>query len=392
MENKYRNLIESFLSESIESAKARADCALTSTLNGVKAQNIPIVIYGIGNCGKRLLESMIINNFNVVAVADANQDIQGSFVKGVKVYSAADAANLYGKSAVCVVGVFSHGLGRSFNEIRKYLMDAGFAHVVPWALYAWEYGAGLLPNYCIDRPEVTLRHRDEIIAALELLCDDESHRVFAGQLAIRLHMNLQDAEQPDGRVQYFTEEVVQRMPKNPVIVDCGAFNGDTIEMFLQNLPDVALTKCYAFEPDPANLADLRTYVDSLSTDIKDKIEVIAGAVGDKVCRIGFNSGHGMGSSIGHAEDNAVDCFTVDSVIDSGRCDFIKMDIEGFEREALSGARETIAREKPLLAICAYHKPNDFFELILQIKEMNSDYRFYMRHHECDVWETVIYAV
>jgi hypothetical protein len=42
----------------------------------------------------------------------------------------------------------------------------------------------------------------------------------------------------------------------------------------------------------------------------------------------------------------------------GRVDFIKMDIEGAETNALSGARETLAKDHPRLSISAYHLPTD----------------------------------
>ena len=51
-----------------------------------------------------------------------------------------------------------------------------------------------------------------------------------------------------------------------------------------------------------------------------------------------------------------------------RVDFIKADIEGFERHMLAGAQDTLARFAPKLALCTYHLPDDpqvMAELILK---------------------------
>ena len=72
--------------------------------------------------------------------------------------------------------------------------------------------------------------------------------------------------------------------------------------------------------------------------------------------------------------------------------FIKMDIEGAEKEALMGAKEIIKRRKPKLAICAYHKPEDIYELPQTILGIRDDYRFVLRQHEYGCYDTVLYAV
>jgi len=43
-------------------------------------------------------------------------------------------------------------------------------------------------------------------------------------------------------------------------------------------------------------------------------------------------------------------------------DFLKIDTEGYEAEILKGAAGTIKKYKPVLALSAYHKPNDKKEL------------------------------
>jgi FkbM family methyltransferase len=58
-------------------------------------------------------------------------------------------------------------------------------------------------------------------------------------------------------------------------------------------------------------------------------------------------------------------------------DFIKMDIEGAEVPALNGARNTIKKFKPKLAISVYHKWDDLREIPKLIHGIRDDYEFYL---------------
>ena len=70
-----------------------------------------------------------------------------------------------------------------------------------------------------------------------------------------------------------------------------------------------------------------------------------------------------------------------------------MDIEGAETRALTGAREIIRRDKPVLTVCIYHKPEDVFEIPLLIEDIIKDeYRFYVRQYRYGLSETVLYAM
>ena len=57
-----------------------------------------------------------------------------------------------------------------------------------------------------------------------------------------------------------------------------------------------------------------------------------------------------------------------------RIDFIKADIEGFERRMLAGAQETLARFAPKLALCTYHLPDDPQVMAELIMQANPKYR------------------
>jgi hypothetical protein len=74
--------------------------------------------------------------------------------------------------------------------------------------------------------------------------------------------------------------------------------------------------------------------------------------------------------------------------------FIKMDIEGSEPEALKGSANTITARKPKLAICLYHRIEDFWEIPLYLHDLVPWYKLFVRHHTSifDLTETVLYAM
>lgn len=68
--------------------------------------------------------------------------------------------------------------------------------------------------------------------------------------------------------------------------------------------------------------------------------------------------------------------TVDAFVSTHnlpRVDFIKADIEGYERHMLEGAQETLKRFAPKLALCTYHLPDDPEVLASLIKQANPAY-------------------
>ena len=68
-----------------------------------------------------------------------------------------------------------------------------------------------------------------------------------------------------------------------------------------------------------------------------------------------------------------------------------MDIEGSEIKALEGAKNTISKYKPNLAICIYHKTDDLWKIPDLIHKMVPEYQLYIRHHSCIFYDTVLYA-
>ena len=85
----------------------------------------------------------------------------------------------------------------------------------------------------------------------------------------------------------------------------------------------------------------------------------------------------------------IDDFVKDKKIE--KIDFIKMDIEGCELKALQGAINTLKKYKPKLAIAAYHKYEDYYEIPKFLNELKLGYKFYFANYTLGFTDTVIYA-
>ena len=61
-------------------------------------------------------------------------------------------------------------------------------------------------------------------------------------------------------------------------------------------------------------------------------------------------------------------------------------------KALQGARDTVKRCHPKLAICVYHKPMDIVDLPLYMHELMPDAKMHMRHYGIGGTDTVCYLI
>ncbi|MDU9375777.1 hypothetical protein McpSp1_03560 [Methanocorpusculaceae archaeon Sp1] len=163
---------------------------------------------------------------------------------------------------------------------------------------------------------------------------------------------------PDGEGPYEIESV--QLHKDDVVIDCGAnmgiFSILAVKRGAQNV--------YAFDPQERALRLLNANIASNSCE--EKIIPVPFGLSDKKCSISFveNNDNIGGSRIARENDTAtttIECTTLDDWVEENnipRVDFIKADIEGAERDMLNGARKTIKRDHPRLAICTYHLPDD----------------------------------
>ena len=149
---------------------------------------------------------------------------------------------------------------------------------------------------------------------------------------------------------------------------------------------------YAFEPDPTSFEALQTTVTSLPARLADRVHLHRAATAEYRGTATFDATGLASAQLSGGGQYQVDCVAIDEVLIDSLPTFVKMDIEGAEAAALAGSRRVISSGRPLLAVAAYHKQADLWELPHLVRDMVSGYRMYLRPHAGEAFETVLYAV
>lgn len=216
------------------------------------------------------------------------------------------------------------------------------------------------------------------------LADEKSKDVLNKLLNFRISGDLYYMQgfrhDPEG--QYF-DDVLDLNP-GEAFVDAGGFDGKTAIEFIKRCPDYK--SIHFFEPDIKNVALARK---NLSGHKNIYFYTMGLAESKKTLR--FCSGGGSASKLSETGDVEIEVDAIDNRVKEA-ISFIKMDIEGAEGIALQGAKEHILKDHPKLAICCYHKFDDFWKIPEQILAMRDDYLIYLRHYEEGFVETVMYFI
>lgn len=180
------------------------------------------------------------------------------------------------------------------------------------------------------------------------------------------------------------------------IIDAGGCYGDTALYFAHKAGTGG--RVYSFEFMPENLNIFMRNLE-LNPELAERIRLVErplwSSSGKKLYLGGKGPATHVTESPGNATAREIQAISIDDLVTAERIpqvDFIKMDIEGAELEALKGARETIRRYRPKLAISIYHHLDDFVTIPRWIADLGLDYEFALRHFTIHQEETVLFAV
>ncbi|MFF2912217.1 FkbM family methyltransferase [Paenibacillus sp. NPDC057934] len=332
----------------------------------------PIILFGAGSWGREYLNS-IRDYFKTILFCDNDTSKWGTFVDGIQIINFDQLKNVYMDSYITVTSL------SYYDQISLQLFKHGMEDRMLPPLY------GFTDPEFADYYNTVREHESEFAEAYKLLDDDYSRQVFYNRINALITGNNKYLFPLRSKSPQYFEKGIIALSNKEILVDGGAYIGDTVEEFLKQTTG-EFEKIYSFEPEQTKHS---AFLQEFSNP---NIELFPYGLWKENDVLKFEALDSGSSGVNVAGSMEIKVVSLDNILKGAPVTFIKMDIEGSELEALIGAKETIKKYKPKLAICIYHKPLDIVQIPLFLKELVPDYKIYMRHYNINIFETVCYAV
>lgn len=339
----------------------------------LQAETRPIYIYGMGDGALKIMAVFRQRGIEIAGIFASDDFVRGHSFEGYRVMKLAEVEEQC--SDFVVVLAFAAGYQSIVDKVHE--IAAKHTLYVPDVPVT---GGGLFTyDYCVQNAE-------KIQEVYDSLADDYSRKVYANIINFKISGDISYLDSVTSSRSDIYNEIIKPV-SNETYVDLGAYNGDTIRELLEYTHG-RYAEVYAFEPDRKNHKKLLRFVEGMKN-----VHPYNACAWSVDTELPFATKAGRQSAITAGAENLSAARSVDSVLGRKPATLIKMDVEGFEREAIWGASQTIARYTPKLMVALYHRNEDIFELPLLIKLLNPDYKLYIRHQlYIPAWETNLYAV
>ncbi len=338
----------------------------------LKNTDKPIILYGTGNGADKILNEFEKLNININEIVASDDFCRNQNFRGYTVKPLTPTLKLY-KDFILVLA-FATQIPDLIEKIYK--LEKEFNLLCP---YTPVFGNDI---FTLDFYKKNL---EDIKKARKLMQDNISLSVFDNYLNFIMYGKLdyiKACETPKEEAFYN----ILKLCDHEHIADLGAYKGDTIQEIFDMCS--GYENIYAFEPDIKTFKKLEVFTKNLPN-----IYNFNYGIWNENKTLLFENNADRSSTLNDKKGTPTDVVALDNIIKNKKITYIKMDIEGAEFEGLNGSKNILKKQKPKLNIAVYHRNEDFFKLPLLIKEINPEYKIYMRHHPyIPFWDTNIYCV
>lgn len=359
--------------------------------NSINIENKKVFLYGAGNIGKKMAKILKESNVNLLGFIDRNEQLPKEILNLNVYIPEDDIINEYKEESYIILAGLFHL--KQCEEIKSYLNKLGFKkiyalHEVNLTKFGCEEFYGSLSKKEENGFDIK-NVKDKVIKAYKLLEKEEDKNLYIEYVKAHITMDFTNFLEPlPMDLQYLAHDI-EHIKNYDTFIDCGAYDGDTIRNLI--CKGIKLKNIVAFEPQKELFDSLQKtikYIENIETAITVPCGVYSEA---QTYKFKKKQDALSSSSIDDNGDDMIQCVSIDELIKGIKPTFIKMDIEGAEVNALKGAKETIRKYRPQLAICVYHSLSDIWEIPLLIHSIDPTYKFYLRNYNYMGLETVLYA-
>jgi FkbM family methyltransferase len=334
-----------------------------------------IVLFGAGTVGVENLR--IIKKLSKIKIVFCDNDSkkQGTTIEGIIVINFNELITNYKDNYIIITSISYYD--EILNQLKEFGLEKNLINAFDNLLVNSEYKS----YYNLIK-----ENESKFSEIYSLFSDEYSKELFINRLNYCITGNPQYLIPLKSKKQQYFEHKVISLKEDEIFIDGGGYTGDTVEEFLKQT-NKKFNKIYSFEPEKSKHKE---FINKFS-NFKN-IELVPYGLWNKKDILHFNSDDSGASCVSDTGDIEISVISIDEFLNGEKVTFIKMDIEGAELEALQGAKNTIQRFLPKLAICIYHKPLDIIEIPSYIKKIAPKYKLYLRHYSNFHSETVLYAV
>ena len=352
--------------------------------NEVKVEDIrnkKVILYGAGIDGIKVLAELENYQVEVIAFFDMRADLLKK-IKDIPVFKPDYNIVTENEKAHIPVILTVKPFKKVNDEIIKTLIEHGYKNIIK--------ATDMFDFYSFTKKDISEfdRINSSIIECAQLLEDEESYKIYKGFIASHAMRQYDTFSTPTQNTKYFDSDFGENKGFQRYI-DCGAFNGDTLRDLNQLKGKVE--KVALFESDMSTFKELLKMIGNDSQIYAEGMSLYPCGVWSDTVKLRANNGMELNSHISDDGDDIIQCVAIDQVLKGFNPTFVKIDVEGAEYQALTGARNTITENKPDMVISLYHDLRDIWELPLFIKSWDLGYKFYIRVYGKGGNATMLYA-
>lgn len=336
------------------------------TLDVLKASTMPLIMWGCGDVARNVLKVLDANNITVEGIA-VDTNVKMNELGSVKIHDFEYYCEKYEKFNVLI--------GHSHYELEEQLKET-YSNIQE--VFAISSSVDIVP--------ISLEYVKENIAEIEkaysLLADEESKKYFIQYVNARINNDYRLIKSETYLEKFYNEIYPIH---DEYYLDLGAYTGDTIEKYLE-ATEGTYKKIYAIEPSEDSYK-------VLCNNFKDypNIEFYNIGTWNEKTKLYFEGEKAATyiSKESHGTEVCVD--KLDDIISDKEVSFMKINFRFGVAETLEGAKKILQEQKPKVFVNVSLDKEMFFKVPCILKEINPEYKIYMRFEARQLSRFSLYA-